>query len=182
MFWLVPLPQEQNTARKWITRVNRVPEHNNRKAMYVCSEHFEDDNFSSSNRLQADLMNDELLIRHNIKLNDDAVPNTGRKVHSSWWNFQNTRKVEMPFVSDSKFYELASKWVCPAICKYFARMRTEIMTELQVSKNSVLCGDAQFDSPGFSATFCTYTIMDCANDKVVDTIIMHSKVLNLKFL
>ena len=78
----------------------------------------------------------------------------------------------MPFMSDSTFYELASRWVHPVICKNFTRLRKEIITELKVSENSVLCGDAQFDSPGYSAKFCTYTIMDCANDKVVDTIVI----------
>ena len=78
----------------------------------------------------------------------------------------------MPFMSDSTFYELASRWVYPVICKHFTRLRKEIITELKVSENSVLCGDAQFDSPGYSTKFCTYTIMDCANDKVVDTIVI----------
>ena len=36
----------------------------------------------------------------------------------------------------------------------------------------LLCGDGQFDYPGFSAKFCTYTIIDCTNDKVVDTLII----------
>ena len=34
--------------------------------------------------------------------------------------------------------------------------------------NVVLCGDAQFDSPGYSAKYCTYTIMDCETNEVVD--------------
>lgn len=32
--------------------------------------------------------------------------------------------------------------------------------------NVVLCGDAQFDSPGYSAKYCT--IMDCGTNEVVD--------------
>jgi hypothetical protein len=32
----------------------------------------------------------------------------------------------------------------------------------------VLCGDAQFDSPGFSAKYCTYSIMDCETNQLVD--------------
>ena len=36
----------------------------------------------------------------------------------------------------------------------------------------VLCGDAQFDSPGYSAKYCTYTIMDCKTNEVVDFCIL----------
>ena len=82
------------------------------------------------------------------------------------------RILEMPIMSANTFYELANKWIYPVFLKEFSRLRTEIITELKITENIVLCGDAQFDSPGFSAKYCTYTVMDCSNDKVVDTIII----------
>ena len=75
-------------------------------------------------------------------------------------------------MSSNTFYELANRWIYPVFAREFTKMRTEIISELRVTKNLILCGDAQFDSPGFSAKFCTYTIMDCETDKVVDTIIV----------
>lgn len=82
------------------------------------------------------------------------------------------RTLEMPIMSANTFYELANKWIYPVFLKEFNRLRTEIITELKITENIVLCGDAQFDSPGFSAKYCTYTVMNCSNDKVVDTIII----------
>jgi hypothetical protein len=83
-----------------------------------------------------------------------------------------SRILEIPMISGVTFYELANRWLYPVILREFTRLRTEIITELRVAKNLVLCGDAQFDSPGFSAKFCTYTIMNCENDQVVDTLVI----------
>ena len=82
------------------------------------------------------------------------------------------KTLEIPFMSSTTYYDLAKRWIFPVILKEFVRVRTEIITELKITDHVMLCGDAQFDSPGFSAKFCTYTIMDCRNNKVVDTIVI----------
>ena len=66
------------------------------------------------------------------------------------------RTLEMPIMSSNTFYELANRWIYPVFVRQFIRLRTEIITELRVTKKLVLCGDGQFDSPGFSAKFSTY--------------------------
>ena len=35
-------------------------------------------------------------------------------------------------------------------------------------KSVVFCRDAQFDSPGYYAKYCSYTFMDCKTIEVVD--------------
>lgn len=80
--------------------------------------------------------------------------------------------LEMPIISGKTFYNLAKRWLYPLITEQFTRMKSEIIRELRSTGNLVLCGDAQFDSPGYSAKFCTYTIMDCTTNKVVDTIVI----------
>ena len=69
------------------------------------------------------------------------------------------RTLEMPIMSSNTFYELANRWIYPVFVREFTRLRTDIITELRVTKNLVLCGDGQFNSPGFSAKLCTYTFM-----------------------
>ena len=79
------------------------------------------------------------------------------------------RLLEIPLMSKPVFYSLTRKWLYPVIAKDFTTMRDKTIGELQsVTDGLVVCGDAQFDSPGYSAKYCTYTLMQCGTDKVVD--------------
>ena len=82
------------------------------------------------------------------------------------------RTLEMPIMSSNTFYELANRWIYPVFAREFTKMRTEIISELRVTKNLILCGDAQFDSPGFSAKYCTYSIMNCASNELINFIMI----------
>ena len=62
--------------KKWVARVLRRISYVNPESMFVCSEHFEDDDFVYRNLLEADMLSDELLVGHHIKLKDDAIPIT----------------------------------------------------------------------------------------------------------
>ena len=42
------------------------------------------------------------------------------------------------------------------------------MDKLRSSAKLALCGDGQFDSPGYSAKYCTYSIMNCDTDEIID--------------
>ena len=72
-------PKKKAMQKKWVARVLRRISDVHPESMYVCSEHFEDDDFVYRNLLEADMFSGELLVGHHIKLKDDAVPNTDRK-------------------------------------------------------------------------------------------------------
>ena len=72
-------PKNQALQKKWIKRVKRPPSELNTQSMFVCSDHFEDDDFVYRNLLQAEMLSSSALAGHHIKLKDDAVPNTDRK-------------------------------------------------------------------------------------------------------
>ena len=74
-------PKNQSLLKKWISRVNLQPSDPEVQvtSMYVCSDHFEDDDFVYRNLLQAELLSSNALAGHHIKLKEDAVPNTDRK-------------------------------------------------------------------------------------------------------
>ena len=72
-------PKKKAMQKKWVVRVLRRISDVHPESMYVCSEHFEDDDFVYRNLLEADMFSGELLVGHHIKLKDDAVPNTDRK-------------------------------------------------------------------------------------------------------
>lgn len=70
-------PKNKGMQRKWMKRVNRPT--NDVQSMYICSDHFEDEDFVYRNLLQAEMLSSDALDGHQIKLKDDAVPNTDRK-------------------------------------------------------------------------------------------------------
>ena len=46
------------------------------------------------------------------------------------------RTLEMPIMSSNTFYELANRWIYPVFVRQFIRLRTEIITELRVTKKT----------------------------------------------
>ena len=48
----------------------------------------------------------------------------------------------------------------PAISRVYSCHRKTIMNNVLTQENVELIGDGRFDSPGFSATYGTYTIID----------------------
>ena len=88
----------------------------------------------------------------------------------SMTNFQNL--MELPTLSRPSFSENVTTWLYPVIYRMYSERRDLILAGLKKRHadglSVVLCGDAQFDSPGFSAKYCTYTIMDCKTNEVVD--------------
>ena len=88
----------------------------------------------------------------------------------SMQNFWNI--MELPTLSRPTFDKHIKTWLFPVIYRMYTDRKEGICDRQRKQKadgiNVVLCGDAQFDSPGYSAKYCTYTIMDCETNEVVD--------------
>ena len=80
--------------------------------------------------------------------------------------------MEIPFMSSKKFYQICRSWLFPVILKEYRTMKEKTISTLKTDTNLILSGDGQFDSPGYSAKYCTYTGMQSDNDKVVDFFII----------
>ena len=76
--------------------------------------------------------------------------------------------LEIPPLSKPAFYKLAKTWLYPVIVRDYDLMRTKTIEDLKKCDELNICGDAQYDSPGYSAKFCTYTLMQCGTDRIVD--------------
>ncbi|KAL5265183.1 hypothetical protein ACHWQZ_G006064 [Mnemiopsis leidyi] len=80
--------------------------------------------------------------------------------------------MEFPALSGPRFQKLIKKWLFPAIFKMYSENKSSICSRLRAAsklgQKVILCGDAQFDSPGYSAKFCTYTLMTTETNEVVD--------------
>ena len=77
----------------------------------------------------------------------------------------------MPFLSESEFYRIQSTYLNPTINSYWTLHQTAILSVLS-DKSLVLCGDARSDSPGYSAKYTSYTLMDMATSLIVDQQLM----------
>jgi len=56
---------------------------------------------------------------------------------------------------------------------------------LELLKNLLLLyclGDGRNDSPGHSAQYCSYTLMDCHSGSIVSTVVVDKREVNLKSL
>jgi hypothetical protein len=69
--------------------------------------------------------------------------------------------------SRASLYNMQSVYVNPIICRFWTRMQTAMFERFRGQPLSVT-GDGQFDSPGFSARFCFYSIIEATSKLVLD--------------
>ena len=73
----------------------------------------------------------------------------------------------------SYFYDTQKRVLFPAINNVYQKKRREIYERTKKQTVIELVGDEQCDSPGFTATYGTYTLMNEVNDEIVDFFICH---------
>lgn len=69
------------------------------------------------------------------------------------------KMLKLGFVSSSTFNRIQTFHAVPAVKELWKKMKEEIWQTLE-EENLVLCGDARMDSPGFSAKYSVYVLMD----------------------
>ncbi|XP_031755428.1 uncharacterized protein LOC108644833 isoform X2 [Xenopus tropicalis] len=74
--------------------------------------------------------------------------------------------LNVPFYSHTTFYHYQRKFVYPAIDIQWKKEQAAIMKSLS-GQSVALAGDGQYDSPGHSAKYCTYSMMDLMSKKIV---------------
>lgn len=75
--------------------------------------------------------------------------------------------LNLNFVSQSSFTRIQSLHAIPSIKNLWQRMKEKVW-EIYKHDMLVLCGDGRMDSPGFSAKYCLYTMMDHYLNVIVD--------------
>ncbi len=68
---------------------------------------------------------------------------------------------------DTYTVHFRKKYVFPVIEKTWAEEQNAVLSSMK-SREVVLCGDGQCDSPGHCAKYCTYTFIDVESQKVAD--------------
>jgi len=76
--------------------------------------------------------------------------------------------LNLKFVSHTTFYHIQRNNLIPIIMAAWKTHQQSMFTELRRSCEHLrVCGDGRMDSPGFSAKYCTYTLMDMTTDKIL---------------
>ena len=72
-------------------------------------------------------------------------------------------------ISEASFYRYQSMYLFPVIETTWNEHAAEVLSQHQ-GKDLVLCGDGRCDSPGSSAKFCTYILMETETNKIIHCI------------
>jgi hypothetical protein len=75
--------------------------------------------------------------------------------------------LQMPILSESEYYRIQNSYLIPIIHDYWTMHQTAILSVLSPTR-LILCGDARSDSPGYSAKYSSYTIMDTTTSLILD--------------
>ena len=75
--------------------------------------------------------------------------------------------LNLAMFSESTFYRLQKEYLFPVIHTNYA-MQQDAVLEFLRGIDLKLSGDGRCDSPGYSAKYCTYSLMDSATDLILD--------------
>ena len=79
-------------------------------------------------------------------------------------------------------YRYQNAYMIAPIEDYWAKQQTDILKNTS-GRSLLLAGDGRCDSPGFSAKYCTYSLMDTETNLIVHTeTLKRSQVLHLHVL
>ena len=73
----------------------------------------------------------------------------------------------MPIFSESTFHTLQKEYLYPVLHTTYVQQQ-QTVTEFLRGKPLQLSGDGRCDSPGHSAKYCTYSLMDSVTDLILD--------------
>ena len=75
--------------------------------------------------------------------------------------------------SSTRFYEIQKHFLFPALNITYKSIRKTLITENVNSTENHFSGDGCCDSPGYSAKYGTYSMMNTASNKVIDFHVVH---------
>ena len=84
------------------------------------------------------------------------------------------KMLRLAFVSSSTFNRIQTFHAVPTVKELWEKMKEQIWQTFQ-DKDLVLCGDARMDSPGFSAKYCAYILMDHYLDIITDLEVVNKR-------
>jgi hypothetical protein len=83
---------------------------------------------------------------------------------------------KIPFISHVTFNSIQKRFLFPAIHRVFTTNRMLIFQDCKEQSALHLIGDGRCDSPGYSAKYGTYTLMDSISGYILDFHVSHCKI------
>ena len=92
------------------------------------------------------------------------------------------KHLNLQFISSSYYYKIQRNIIFPVVQKAWRKNQAEVVKKLKQTKNVDLCGDGRWDSPGYSAKYGTYTLMDEKSNLIVEfSLVQVTSVLSVFF-
>lgn len=76
--------------------------------------------------------------------------------------------LKLAFFSRTVYDKFINNYTAPVVKLIWDQHRQNNINELKMGTSIWLAGDGQFDSPGFCAKYCTYSVMDVRSSKIID--------------
>lgn len=76
--------------------------------------------------------------------------------------------LKLAFFSRTVYDKIINNYTAPVVKLIWDQHRQNNINELKMGTSIWLAGDGQFDSPGFCAKYCTYSVMDVRSSKIID--------------
>ena len=83
--------------------------------------------------------------------------------------------INLAFLSKLDHHKWQKKHLFPVINDHWQQEKAAVLTDLINSNSVTLLGDGRCDSPGYSAKYGTYTMMDKESEKIVNFKVCHVK-------
>ena len=81
---------------------------------------------------------------------------------------QMCKFISLQVPSPSSFFRIQRNYLFSVIHKQWAREKEAFQKDLHLAKELTLIGDGRCDSPGYSAKYGTYTLMEATTSKIID--------------
>lgn len=78
--------------------------------------------------------------------------------------------MNMGMVGRSTFSKIQDTYCVDTIKEFWEEKRGEVISKLQPKASVVVLGDGRMDSPGFSAQYCTYSVMENASKEIISMV------------
>jgi len=72
------------------------------------------------------------------------------------------------FFSRTSYDKIIKYYIGPVVYDVWTNHKQDNINNLKTLSNIWLAGDGQYDSPGFCAKYCIYSVMDLNSSKIID--------------
>ena len=81
--------------------------------------------------------------------------------------------IDIAYISKARFFEIQKTLLFPVVNRFYKMLRDEIYEGCSNAVTNHFSGDGRCDSPGYSAKYGTYSLMNTEMNMIVDFQVVH---------